>query len=125
MRRLILLAALAPLPALAASELRCIPDRICIPAGCDTAITETDALRLTHPDSTAPALHSAAGIVPMAKIMQRAEYSLWSGLNAAGERETLHLDRKRMRYIHKIGTPYVAGVGQDIRYQANGQCEEK
>ncbi len=125
MRRLILIAALAPLPALAATELRCMPDRICITGSCDVAITEKAALRLTNPDSAAPALHSLAGIVPMAKTYQRAEHSQWSGVNAAGELEDLELDRKVMRYIHRIGSPYVAGVGQKIRYQANGYCEEK
>ena len=124
MRTLILLAALAPLCA-QANALRCVPDKICVPGNCDVAITEEAHIRMTHPDSMAPALQSHGETVPMAKTFEHRGQSSWAGMNAAGEYESVSLDRERMQFRYWIGKEPVRYVQPSRRYYAYGQCVEQ
>ena len=117
-------ALILPLPA-AASDLLCMPDKICVPGSCAVAITEDSAIRLANPDSVAPLLTSHGETIAMEKTMQRNGQSEWRGVNAAGEYEAVHVDRDRMEFIYWIGDEPVRFVEQVVRYRSVGKCEEQ
>ncbi len=122
MRIPFLLSVLATLPA-QASDLWCVPEKVCIPGSCDIPINEEHSIRLTHADSIAPVLQSHGQAFAMAKTFERAGFSEWNGINASGEQETMSLHRGSMRFTHLIGGEFVPFVGQQVRYKSLGKCE--
>jgi hypothetical protein len=114
MKPLLFLMLLTPVPAFA-TELWCMPDKICYGTDCGAQFDEESSLRLTNPDGPAPSLRSYAEDIAMIKTRD-AETVQWEGVNAEGIPEILAMNPSSLRFTYLIGT------GPED-YKATGLCE--
>jgi hypothetical protein len=118
MKRIVLLAFVFPLPAYA-TDLWCMPDKICAGDNCAIAFDEESSLRMTDPDGPAPTLRSHAETIAMTKT-HNADTVQWEGTDAHGEPEILAYRPATMRFTYLVGRDDLADYAQ---YKATGLCE--
>lgn len=114
---LMLLAAICPLPLLAA-DLACMPEEICIDATCQNGHDDRELLILRNWDTNAPVLHGRDGDVPMA-LRSKSRGVEWAGRDDAGNMETLSLRRSDMRFTLVIR---LEPVSEAHSLTARGDC---
>jgi hypothetical protein len=118
MKCFFLLAFMLPLPA-HATDLWCMPDKICAGDNCAIAFDEESSLRLTDPDGANPSLRSHAETIPMTKT-HNADTVQWEGVDDHGEPEILAYRPATMRFTYLVGRDDLADYAQ---YKATGVCE--
>jgi hypothetical protein len=117
-----LLSALSVLPA-QASDLLCMPVKVCVPGGCGASVDATSALRLTQVESAAPMLHRNGESIPLNKTFEQRGTSTWKGINASGALETLTFHREFMQFNYNVRADSDQVVGGEVRYKSWGTCE--
>jgi hypothetical protein len=118
MKCFFLLAFMLPLPAYA-TDLWCMPDKICAGDNCAIEFDEESSLRLTDPDGPAPSLRSHAETIAMTQTHD-ADTVQWEGMNDHGEPEILAYRPATMRFTYLVGRDDIADYAQ---YKATGVCE--
>jgi hypothetical protein len=118
MKRILVLALLTPLPA-HATDLWCMPDKICAGTNCAIEFDEESSLRLTDPDGPNPSLRSHAETIPMIKTHDAGTVQ-WEGVDGHGEPEILAYRPTTRRFTYLVGRDDLADYAQ---YKATGVCE--
>lgn len=115
MKRLILLSALLPAPAMAA-ELWCMPQTICRGAECHSTTDEETSVRFADMDAAETTMRAHAEDVPMARTPGDAAVE-WAGVNSGGATEYLIWTRADNAFTY-----VVTQTDGRIR-KATGTCE--